>query len=345
LIPDPALGRDYDRRLVPTTADSHAIRVCEVTQFGGPEVLRVAGRPRPAPGPGQVVVEIAAAGVNPSDIAARAGATRSRMPGLTPPFVPGWDLAGAIADPGAEGSRFASGDAVLGMIPWIHIEGRVGAYAEAAAVDAGWLVPRPDPLDAVTAATIPLNALTARQALELIAAPPGETLLITGASGAVGGFATQLAVRAGLRVLAVASAGDEEWVAGLGASEVIPRTVELAGLHPVDALLDAVPVGAAAAAALRDGGVAVFTRRVQGLPDDRGLRVHTPLVHPDAAMLAELTGQVARGELRTRVDRTLDLASGAEAHRLVEAGGLRGKVVLTTGPGSDPAPESDREMR
>jgi NADPH2:quinone reductase len=331
--------------LVPPTPDSQAIRVCEVTQFGGPEVLQAAGRPRPAPGPGQVVVEIAAACVNPSDIAGRAGATRTRMPGLTPPFVPGWDLAGTIADPGAEDSRFASGDSVLGMIPWIHIEGRVGAYAQAAAVDAGWLAPRPEPLDPVTAATIPLNALTARQGLELIAAPPGETILITGASGAVGGFATQLAVQAGLRVLAVASTGDEEWVAGLGASEVIPRDVELASLHPVDALIDAVPVGAPAAAAVRDDGVAVFTRRVQGLPEDRGLRVHTPLVHPDAVMLAELARQVARGELRTRVARTFDLASAADAHRLVEAGGLRGKVVLTTAPGPGPAPESDGEMR
>ncbi len=308
-------------------------------------MLRLTDRPRPTPGPGQVVVEIAAAGVNPSDIAARAGAHRTRMPSLRPPFVTGWDLAGTITDPGAEGSRFASGDTVLGMIPWIHIEGRVGAYAQAAALDAAWLVPRPEPLDPITAAAFPLGALTARQALDLIAAPPGDTLLITGASGAVGGFATQLAARAGLRVLAVASTGDEEWVASLGASEVIPRTVELAKLQPVDALLDAVPIGAAAAAAVRDGGVAVFTRRVQGVPDARGLRLHTPLVNPDAAMLADLTGQLTRGELRTRVDRTLGLAQAAEAHRLVEGGGLRGKIVLSTAPGLTPVPESNQEMR
>ena len=103
------------------------------------------------------------------------------------------------------------------MIPFGRIGGRVGAYAQAAAVDPGWLAPLSTDLDDATAATLPLNALTARQALDMIAAPPGATLLVTGASGAVGGFATQLAVRAGLRVLAQASYDDEDWVASLGA--------------------------------------------------------------------------------------------------------------------------------
>ncbi len=145
------------------------MRVCEVTEFGGPEVLRVAERPEPSASPGEVVVRIAAATVNPSDLAARSGAARRRMPSLEPPFVPGWDLAGEIADPGDGGSSFAAGDPVVGMIPWIQIGGRTGAYAEAAAVDPAWLAPRPAALDPVTAATIPLNALTARQALDLIA--------------------------------------------------------------------------------------------------------------------------------------------------------------------------------
>lgn len=306
------------------------MHVCEVSEFGGAEVLRGAERPWPRPGPGEVVVTIAAANINPSDIAARSGAHRARMPDLQPPFVPGWDLAGVVSEVGAEASGYAVGDLVLGMIPWIKITGRVGSYAQAAAVEPGWLAPRPAALDEVTAATIPLNALTARQALELIAAPPGSTLLITAASGAVGGFAVQLASQAGMRVLAVASAGDEEWVAGLGAAEVLPRDVDFAAVEPVDALLDAVPIGAAATAPVRPGGVAVFTRRVGDIDPAKRLRVETPLVRSDPSALAELARLAADRGLRTRVARTLDLAEGAEAHRLVEQGGLRGKIVLTT---------------
>jgi len=315
---------------VPTGTDTDTMRVCEVTAFGGPDVLRESSRPWPVAAPHEVVVTIAAATVNPSDIAARSGAHRARLPELQPPFVPGWDLAGVVTDVGAQTSGFTVGDPVLGMIPWIRISGRVGSYAQAAAVQPDWLAPRPDGLDEVTGATIPLNALTARQALDLIGGPPGSTLLVTGASGAVGGFAMQLAAQAGLRVLAVASPGDEEWVSGLGAIEVLPRDVDFAALAPVDALLDAVPIGARAAAAVRSGGVAVFTRRVGEIDPANGLRIETPLAHSDPDALAELARMAADGRLRTRVARTLDLADGAEAHRLVEHGGVRGKVVLTT---------------
>jgi len=183
----------------------------------------------------------------------------------------------------------------------------------------------------VRGATVPLNALTANQALELIAPGAGATLLITGASGALGSFATQLARQRGLRVLAVASDEDEEWVAGLGADEVLPRGSDLRAVGPVDAVLDAVPVGAEAIAPVRPGGVALFTRRSVQLPDGLDLRVEMPLVNSDAPALAELTRQVASGQLRSRIDRTLDLSRAAEAHALVERGGLRGKVVLTTG--------------
>jgi NADPH:quinone reductase-like Zn-dependent oxidoreductase len=253
------------------------------------------------------------------------------MEALRAPFVPGWDLAGVVTDAGDDSSGYAAGDAVVALIPWIQTGGRVGAYAEAAAVDPAWLAPCPERLDPVIAATVPLNALTARQGLDEIGAPAGATLLVTGASGAVGGFATQLAVRDGLRVLALASDGDEEWVAGLGAHEVLARDTDLLGLGPLDAVFDAVPIGPGAASAVRDGGVAVFTRRVEVDEISSGVRVRAELVRPDALALAELVQLVASGQLRTRVARTFDLADAAEAHRLVERGGARGKLVLTTG--------------
>ena len=109
--------------------------------------------------------------------------------------------------------------------------------------------------------------------------------MITGASGAVGGFATQLAVQRGLRVLAVASDADEDWVASLGPDQVLARDSDLAQLGPVDAVLDAVPIGAAAIAPVRAGGVALFTRRSVELPDGLDLRVEMPLVDSDAEAL------------------------------------------------------------
>jgi NADPH:quinone reductase-like Zn-dependent oxidoreductase len=178
---------------------------------------------------------------------------------------------------------------------------------------------------------VPLNTLTAHLALELTDAPAGATILITGASGAVGGFATQLAVHRGLRVIAVASDADEDWVASLGPDQVLARDTDLAAIGPVDAVLDAVPIGAAATAPVRAGGVALFTRGSVEVPDGLDMRVEMPLVHSDAAALAGLTRDVAEGRLRSRVAMTLDLSEAAEGHRLVERGGLRGKVVLTTG--------------
>ncbi len=304
------------------------MRVCEVSDFGGPDVLRVATRPWPVASPDEVVVQIGAANVNPTDIAARDGTHRRRMPDLQPPFVLGWDLAGVVSDVGASVSAFAVGDPVVGIIPWVRIGGRVGAYAQAAVCEPGWLAPRPESVDVVTGATVPLNALTARQALDLIGASPGSTILVTGASGAVGSFAVQLAVADGLRVVALASSDDEEWVSGLGASEVLSRGTDLSSVGPVDAVLDAVPLGVAALAPLRPGGVAVFTRRIADLLEDPGVRIETPLVQPDQAALVQLTREVAAGRLRTRVARTVALAEAAEAHRLAERGGLRGKVVL-----------------
>ena len=119
-------------------ADTNTMRVCEVTEFGGPEVLRLGERPWPAAGPTEVVVSIDAVNVNPTDLSSRLGAARRRTFGLAPPFVPGWDLAGVVSAVGAEVTEYAVGDPVVGMIPWIRAGGVVGAYAQAAAVKPSW---------------------------------------------------------------------------------------------------------------------------------------------------------------------------------------------------------------
>jgi NADPH:quinone reductase len=296
------------------------MRVAEVTAFGGPSVLRPAERPDPSPGEGEVLVEIHATTVNPTDLATRDGSSRRRMPELEPPFVPGWDLAGVLAD---------GGERVVGMIPFARIGGRVGAYAQKAAVDPEWLAPLPEGVRVAEAATLPLNALTARQSLDLLGLAAGDTLLVTGASGGVGGFAVQLAVTDGLRVIAVAGREGEDWVASLGAAEVLPRDADLTAIDPVDGVLDAVPLGPrASTATLRNGGTAVFTRRPDPPEPDRDIRFETILVKPDRAELTRLAEELAAGRLRTRVAQVLPLEEAARGHELVEAGGLQGKVVL-----------------
>jgi NADPH2:quinone reductase len=300
--------------------------------LGGPEVLRVAELPDPEAGPGQVVVRIRAVSVNPADVASTTGEI-PRGP-VMPPFLPGWDIAGEVVSVGPDPTEFKVGDRVAGMIPWYETRGAPGGYAEFVAADTGWLVPLPDALDFVPAATVPLNAQTAHQGLSLISMdllPAGSSILVTGASGSVGGFAAQLAVQEGYRVLAQASQDDEEWVRSLGVHQVISRSTDLATVGPVAAVFDAVPLGEAAAAALRDRGVVVSTRPLPPLVPSRGIRQDLQLIKLDRPLLADLVEQVAAGRLRTRVAATLPLTEAAEAHRRVLAGGLRGKVVLTVG--------------
>jgi NADPH:quinone reductase len=304
------------------------MRVIEVREFGGPEVLTPGSRPDPVAGPGEVVVGIEFATVNPSDLSARSGNTHRRVPGMPLPFVPGWDLSGTVLAVGEGARRFTPGDRVIGMIPWVPIRARVGAYGEAAAVEEPWLANVPAGADPASAATLPLSGLTAARALGMLQPDPGATLLVTGASGAVGWFATQLAVRAGCRVLALASHDDEEWVAGLGA-EVLPRKTDLGGIGPVDHVLDAVPIGPAVAASLRKGGIAVFTRPAPQ-PPPQGVKFETVWVEPDAEGLERLADDLAAGRLATRVAEVIPLTEACRAHALAERGGTRGKLVLAT---------------
>ncbi|MEV4514055.1 NADP-dependent oxidoreductase [Dactylosporangium sp. NPDC049525] len=295
------------------------MRVVEVQQYGGIDTLRVVERPEPGPelAQGRVRVRLAAAAVNPVDTATRAGYTAALVPDLTGPFVLGWDFAGITDD----------GQAVAGFVPWFEQGGRVGTYTSVLLADPAWFapVPVPDdrPADLVAASTMPLNAVTAAQALRLAGLTAGQRLLVTGASGGVGGFAVQLAVAAGLDVTAVASTGDEAFVAGLGAKTVLSRTATPSP-RSFDGVLNAASAPEAIAA-VRDGGVFVAVTDYSAPAAERGVRVDTVHVTPDREQLAEV---LAAG-LVTRVAGTLPLAEAAEAHRRLEAGGLRGKLVLT----------------
>jgi NADPH:quinone reductase-like Zn-dependent oxidoreductase len=300
------------------------VQAIEVAEPGGADVLRMVRRADPVAGAGEILVRVVAATVNPTDIAARRGKTRGDA---APPYVPGWDFCGEVLDRGDGVDDLAVGQFVAGMIPWYEVAGRVGAYASHIAVPAEWAVPVPDGVDPVVAATVPLNGLTAAQALGKLAVPAGARLLVTGASGAVGGFAVQLASAAGVWVTALCSAGDEDWVRSCGARQVVLRGDGHPAVERFGHVFDAVPVGADLLGWLDDGAVVVITRRLQVAPE-RAIRHLPMLVRPDRAMLRELLAGVAAGRLVSRVAAVLPLADAAAAHRRTEAGGLRGKIVL-----------------
>ncbi|WP_345713932.1 NADP-dependent oxidoreductase, partial [Kineococcus glutinatus] len=272
------------------------MRVVEVGEPGGPDVLRCVERPDPQPGPGEVLVRVAAATVNPTDLAAREGHAPGGVP--EPPYVLGWDFAGTVERVGADVQQLTAGQDVVGMIPWYAAGGRYGAYAELIAVPQDWVLPRPEGLGAVEAATVPLNALTAAQFLQhlgLLEQPEPVRLLVTGASGAVGGFAVQLAVRAGHDVTAVAGSGDEGWVRALGATTVLPRDVDYAALEPFGFVLDAVPVGAPVFPAVAPGGSVITTRPVEQAPAAAGIRQQVELVRePLESRTSTLPGPASR---------------------------------------------------
>jgi NADPH:quinone reductase-like Zn-dependent oxidoreductase len=282
-------------------------------------------------------VAVAAATVNPADAGTRAGAFRHYVPDLPMPYVLGWDVAGTVLD---DGAGFRTGDRVAGMIPWFALGTGEGALAEIVSAEPAWLGRIPSGLDDRRAATVPLNGLTARQAIDVLAAEPGTVVAVTGASGAVGGFAAQLLVAAGVHVIAVASPGDEAFVASLGVKEVVTRSAgtdlaaairAVAPAAGVDALFDPGSAGAPLLDVIRDGGVHVTS--TAPLPDPgRGIRMGRVEVEPDAAQLQSLLDDVGAGHLHTRVADTLPFTAAAEAHRRLEAGGLRGKLVLAGWP-------------
>jgi NADPH:quinone reductase-like Zn-dependent oxidoreductase len=279
--------------------------------YGGPDVIELADVPVPQPGTGQVRIRVQAAPVHPVDIATRAGRLAEHgLMAASGDVGLGWDLAGVVEAP-------------------------VGAQAEQVVLDTDAVAPAPRSVTPVEASTIPLNSLTAAQALDLLALQPGQWLLVTGAAGALGGYALQLAVLRGLRTVAVAAPGDEELVRGLGADEFVARTQSLGGAvrlvvpGGVDGALDAGLVGMPALDAVRDEGAFVAVAAGAAPVPLRGTHVHNVWIHTDGPRLAELAALVDVGQLTPRVAATLPLEQVAAAHQRVAAGGLRGRIVLT----------------
>ena len=310
------------------------MRAVGVTEFGGPEALHIVDVPAEPLGPGQVRLRVQAAAVNPTDTYSRSGAYAGRDPVKVPPWVPGMDLAGVVTEVGDGVDHLEVGDTAMGIVvPF----GPHGAYREDKVLPGNSVVRVPKGVDAVAASTLPMNGLTARLALDLMALTPGQVLAVTGAAGAFGGYVVQLAKADGLTVVADASEADEELVRGLGADVVVRRGDDVADRirahvpDGVDGLADGSVQDALVLPAVKDGGAVATVRGYRG-DGQRGLRFFPTLVRrvaEDRTALDQLRQQVEDGVLTLRVARTFPAGQAAEAHRVLEAGGVRGRLVLT----------------
>ena len=309
------------------------MRVVGVDEYGGPEALKVFEVPEPHVGPGQVRIRVAAATVNPTDTYTRNGSRAEMLKQFPRPHVPGMDAAGVVDEIG-EGTTtgYGLGDAVMAIV----LPGPHGAYSEFIVVPADSVARIPMNSSLIEASTLPMNGLTARLSFDQLGLRTGQTLAISGAAGAYGGYMVQLGKALGLRVIADASPDDTALVKSLGADEVVLRGPDVAdrirALVPegVDAVADGSVQMAALLPAVRDGGSFVSVRGYEGEPV-RGITFHTTWVREylkEQGKLDELRQMVEDGKITLRVAKTFPVAQARDAHRLLEAGGTRGRLVL-----------------
>jgi NADPH:quinone reductase-like Zn-dependent oxidoreductase len=302
-------------------------------RYGGSEVLEYTEVQRPTPGPGQVLVKVAGTSFNPVDAGIRGGYL-SEVFAITLPHVPGIDVAGTIAELGDGVTGWHVGDAVVALLPM----DADGAAAEYVLAPAEVLAAAPRSVALADSAALPTVGLTAWQALfEIAGLRAGQTILINGAGGAVGGYAVQLAKHAGAIVTATASERSAERLRGYGADRIVGHLdytatpIAVAG-QPFDVVLNLVSTSAEETEALvglvADGGFHVGTMTSGNEDPTRKVRTQRVFVRSDAAQLAGLVRRVDTGELRIDVADRRPLTDAAAVHDASDAGRLPGKTIL-----------------
>ncbi|WP_290584034.1 NADP-dependent oxidoreductase [Ketobacter sp.] len=319
--------------MIKTCSSGADMQALYYSRFGAADTLTLGALPMPEPAPGEVLVRVAAAGLNPIDVKTRAGkGFVAAQLGTAFRFVPGYDLAGEVA---SQHPDWPAGTAVVGMV---NFPLRGGACAEYCAVEAGVLVAAPRRIPLADAAGLPLAGLTAWQGLfQHGALTSGQRLLVLAGAGGVGHLAVQLGRWAGAEVAATASKGNLALLGELGAHHCLdygqPDVLEAAG--PWDLILDLMggDVGLQALDCLAPEGLLLTvptltaaTLEAAGAARQRRVRGYT--VQPDAAQLEQLVALVDRGDVTLHISQRFPLAQGAEAHRLVEGGHVQGKVIL-----------------
>ncbi|HEU5392122.1 MAG TPA: NADP-dependent oxidoreductase [Streptosporangiaceae bacterium] len=300
--------------------------------YGDSGVLAYEEAGRPAAGPGQVVLQVAGAAFNPVDAAIRAGFMQQAFP-VTFPYIPNFDVSGVVAETGEGVTGWSAGDAVVAFLPM----NAGGAAAEFAVAPAEVLAAAPRTAELADAAALPSSGLTAWQALfEHADVQAGQSVLVNGAGGAVGGYAVQLAKQAGATVTATASASSTGRIRSYGADLIVDHTttplLEAVAGQRFDVVLNLVRTDAEETAQLTDlvadGGAFVST--TGPVPDPgRGVRAAQMFVRSDAAQLGELVARVDAGDLAIDVAQRRPLADLAAVHDESAAGRLPGgKTIL-----------------
>ena len=310
------------------------MRAVGLMTHGGPEVLQVVDVPEVHAGPGQVRLRIHAAAVNPTDTMARNGARAEQQKADPPPYIPGMDAAGIVDEVGdGVTTGVKVGDTVMAMVCPTASH---GAYREQIVLDQRAVVPAPAGTTHVQACSLPMNGLTARQSLGLLNLPPGQVLAVTGAAGAYGGYVIQLAKSEGLTVIADASDADHELVSSLGADIIVARGNDVATRfrehYPdgVDGLADGAVLNEAVIPAVKDRGAYTSVRHFMGEPQRDISFTATSVRSYDGEYekLDTLRQQAEAGILTLRIADSMPAAEASEAHRRLEAGGTRGRLVL-----------------
>jgi len=302
-------------------------------RYGGPEVLELAEVAPPKVNVDSVLIRVHAAAVNPVDLALRGGYGETTVPTYFP-VIPGWDIAGVVEQVGIGVGEFKPGDEVIGYVR-ISVAHQHGGYAEQVATEPHMLAPKPANLSREEAAALPLNGLTAYQAVvRALDVQAGSTLLVYGAAGGVGSLAVQIAIARGATVIGVAADSHAEMLRGLGArpvSDTGPALEQIAALAPngVDAVLDTIGQGTVSAVADAIGHGATRYASVVEFTDHRTTPVLARLVPEDLRAVAELA---SRGQLRPRVGAVFPLSAAAEAHELAATRHGQGRIVLRMNP-------------
>jgi NADPH2:quinone reductase len=310
------------------------VKAYGITAYGGPDVLERLDLPDPVPGPGEVRLRVRAAAVNPVDAALRSGGLAAMFADVDFPYVPGMDASGVVDVVGPGVSKWVVGDAVICVID--H-RGTHGAYSEFVVVPQESLVAKPADMEFAVAAAFLMNALTARLGLDAAGVPADNRIGVTGSSGAVGGFAVELAAARGMHVVADVLPEDRALVTGLGASDVVMRTdgdlPDYRSQAPdgFDVVLDGAVLLAGVAPAVRDGGTLVTFKPWDGQPG-RAIDVVNVNVRQsvrDTTLLTALVEDACVGTITPRVSEVLSVDHVAEAHRLLGRGaGIRGRIIL-----------------
>jgi NADPH:quinone reductase len=314
-----------------------ALRAVVISRFGGPGVLELMEVPDPIPGLREVRIAVHAAAVNPVDAANR---TDGSWAGLRLPAIIGSDFSGVIDSVGADVSEWRRGDEVFGAAPFRG--GGQGTYAEFHVANAETIARKPANLSHAEAAAVPLAGGTAHTVINRrLCVEPGARVLIHGAGGGVGVFAVQLVAAAGAQAVALASRRHHELLLDLGASaaidyhdpDALATAQQLAG-GEFDAVADFVG-GTCLPSSLvwiREGGRAATIVELKGDLDlalDRNITVHGVLLdRSDRSLFDELCAAIEAGKLRPVVSTVLPLEEVVEAHRLLEAGHVQGKLVV-----------------